>query len=202
MKIPAKASISSRSSTITSQFARAKAPYLRPSAEDLSRRYEHFGMTAAKTSCYYCDGDQSEWDHLEAVIKNGEWTGYFTEINNLIPACGKCNQSRGNKPYDEWMMSNAPASPKNVLMNRDKLTEADAVIKVKQKIKLIDSVIKSNPPKHLSVDNQSILEIEYEKKRVEIIKLLNDAQKIANQIQSNYQTRTNEALDALRVSSK
>ena len=29
-----------------------------------------------------------------------------------MPACGKCNQSKGNKPWREWMVSGAPLSPK------------------------------------------------------------------------------------------
>ena len=38
-------------------------------------------------------------------------TGFITEIANLVPACGKCNQSKGNKPWRDWMLSGAKLSP-------------------------------------------------------------------------------------------
>jgi hypothetical protein len=30
----------------------------------------------------------------------------------LVPACGKCNQSKGNKPWHNWIVSSAQLSPK------------------------------------------------------------------------------------------
>jgi hypothetical protein len=38
-------------------------------------------------------------------------TGYISEIANLVPACGKCNQSKGNKDWRTWMLGNAKRSP-------------------------------------------------------------------------------------------
>ena len=38
-------------------------------------------------------------------------TGYISEIHNLVPACGKCNQSKGNKHWLTWMRSTARLSP-------------------------------------------------------------------------------------------
>jgi hypothetical protein len=38
-------------------------------------------------------------------------TGFISEIANLVPACGKCNQSKGNKNWREWITSAAPRSP-------------------------------------------------------------------------------------------
>ena len=192
MKIPPKTTITSRTSTITSQFARTKAPYLNPTPMQLNERYRQFGMNSITASCVYCGGVQTEWDHLFAIVDDSKWTGYFTEINNLIPACSKCNQSRGKKPYADWMLSNAALSVKNVFIKRDKLSEEQAVFEVKKRITLIDEVIKKSPPKHLAVDHNSVLEATYENKRLEIIKLLYEAQKIADQIQLNYQAEANE----------
>jgi hypothetical protein len=191
MKIPPKTTITSRTSTITSQFARTKAPYLKPTPLQLNERYKQFGMDPTTASCAYCIGAQTEWDHLFAIVNDNKWTGYFTEVNNLIPACGKCNQSRGKRPYAEWMLSNAVLSVKNVFIKRDKLSEEQAVFEVKKRIMLIDEVVKKSPPKHLAVDHMSILETAYEDKRLEIIKLLYEAQKIAEQIQLIYQAEAN-----------
>ena len=38
-------------------------------------------------------------------------SGYISEIHNLVPACGKCNQSKGNKYWKTWMLSDATLSP-------------------------------------------------------------------------------------------
>jgi hypothetical protein len=37
----------------------------------------------------------------------------ITEIANLVPACGKCNQSKGKTPWRTWMVSSAKLSPKS-----------------------------------------------------------------------------------------
>lgn len=39
-------------------------------------------------------------------------TGYISEIHNLVPSCSKCNQSKGNREWREWIVSDANLSPK------------------------------------------------------------------------------------------
>jgi len=48
----------------------------------------------------------------------------MSEIHNLVPACGKCNQSKGGKYWKNWIKSNAKLSPK-----RREVTELDSKIK-------------------------------------------------------------------------
>jgi hypothetical protein len=47
------------------------------------------------------------------LVVNKKPTGYISEIHNLVPACGKCNQSKGNKDWQKWMVSDAALSPKS-----------------------------------------------------------------------------------------
>ena len=68
-------------------------------------------MTDKTICCAYCGDAYTEWDHLRPLIKDKKATGYVSEIHNLIPACGKCNQSKGNKEWKTWMYSNAKLSP-------------------------------------------------------------------------------------------
>lgn len=63
--------------------------------------------------CAYCGDAPTEWDHLRPLVVNKQPTGYISEIHNLVPACGKCNQSKGNKNWREWLFSSAPRSPKS-----------------------------------------------------------------------------------------
>jgi hypothetical protein len=46
------------------------------------------------------------------LIKDQEPTGFISEIQNLLPACGKCNQSKGNKQWRDWMLGNAKQCPR------------------------------------------------------------------------------------------
>jgi len=69
-------------------------------------------MSADTIRCAYCGGHYSEWDHFRPIVKNKKPTGYITEISNLVPSCNKCNSSKGNKKWYEWIESSAKLSPK------------------------------------------------------------------------------------------
>jgi len=70
------------------------------------------GMTPENVTCAYCGDGMTEWDHLRALVDKQKPTGHVSEIGNLVPSCGKCNQSKGNKPWKMWMLGPAPYSPK------------------------------------------------------------------------------------------
>jgi hypothetical protein len=55
----------------------------------------------------YCGAAASEWDHLRPIVFRRRPTGFFSEIANLVPACGKCNQSKGGQDWQSWMRGNA-----------------------------------------------------------------------------------------------
>lgn len=61
--------------------------------------------------CAYCGDRATEWDHLRPLVVGKQPTGYISEIHNLVPACGKCNQSKGNRPWRTWMFGPAKLSP-------------------------------------------------------------------------------------------
>jgi hypothetical protein len=105
--------LTARTSTLTSLFFMTLTPYIEPSAEEVDEALSVLGMERGQCVCAYCGDTKSEWDHFRAIVENRQPTGYITEIHNLVPACGKCNQSRGNKPWREWMVSAALHSPKS-----------------------------------------------------------------------------------------
>jgi hypothetical protein len=70
-------------------------------------------MTPEQIRCAYCGDQHTEWDHLRPIIGGKKPTGYITEIANLVPACGKCNQSKGGYHWREWMLGSAAQSPKS-----------------------------------------------------------------------------------------
>jgi hypothetical protein len=102
--------ISGRSSSITNSFVNGIIPVVPPTVEQIDEALRILGMQHAVV-CSYCGDTATEWDHLRPLVVDKLPTGYISEIHNLVPACGKCNQSKGNKPWRQWMFGSAKLSP-------------------------------------------------------------------------------------------
>lgn len=105
--------ITGRSSSITNAFINSIIPVIPPTEGQVKEALSILGMTSNNFSCAYCGNDVTEWDHLRPLVIDKKPTGYISEIHNLVPSCGKCNQSKGNKPWRQWMFSDAKLSPKS-----------------------------------------------------------------------------------------
>lgn len=110
--MPTPMKISGRSSSITAAFVTAIVPQVEPRDEEIEQALKILEMSPDKMECVYCGGSYSEWDHLRPLVSGQKPTGFITEIRNLVPSCGKCNQSKGNKHWKAWMTSDAKLSPK------------------------------------------------------------------------------------------
>jgi hypothetical protein len=82
-----------------------------PTHDEIEEALRILGNEPHDVRCAYCGDKASEWDHLRPLVLKRRPTGYVSEIANLVPACGKCNQSKGNKPWRDWMLSSARLSP-------------------------------------------------------------------------------------------
>ena len=110
--MPKPIKITGRSSSITNAFANSIIPTIQPTATEIEQALTILGMSPDDIRCSYCGDPNTEWDHLRPLIKDKRPTGYISEIRNLVPACGKCNQSKGNKNWREWILGGARLSPK------------------------------------------------------------------------------------------
>lgn len=110
-KMPKPTTISGRTSSITNAFINGIVPCIEPTEDEVQHALSLLNMDAQTICCSYCGDTYTEWDHLNPLIVNKKATGYISEISNLVPACGKCNQSKGNKQWKTWMLSNANLSP-------------------------------------------------------------------------------------------
>lgn len=116
-QMPSPVTILGRSSSLTNAFVNGIIPILEPNEKEILRALEILELDPEDLKCAYCGDTATEWDHLHPLIKDKRPTGFISEINNLVPACGKCNQSKGNKPWRDWMFSTAKLSP----LTRNKL---------------------------------------------------------------------------------
>ena len=122
-RLPAKVTVKGRLSSITNAFVNGILPVIVPSSQEVAEALQVLGQDpTAILKCVYCSDPATEWDHLRPLIKYRKPTGFITEIQNLVPACGKCNQSKGNRDWRDWINSTARLSPKS----RNKETESSA----------------------------------------------------------------------------
>lgn len=111
-KMPVPMKITGRSSTITNSFVNSIIPVIAPTNENVGEALSLLEMTRDTIECSYCGDAYSEWDHLRPLVKDKMPTGYISEIQNLVPSCGKCNQSKGNTDWQHWIVSDAKKSPR------------------------------------------------------------------------------------------
>jgi hypothetical protein len=104
--------ITSRTSSVTNGFVQAIIPCIEPRNEEMIEALAVLGMTPDNVSCVYCGASATDWDHLRPLVKAKRPTGYATDIRNLVPACGPCNQSKGGQDWRTWMLGYAKGSPR------------------------------------------------------------------------------------------
>ncbi len=112
-QMPKPVKITGRTSTITNSFVNSIIPVVYPTDAEIENALDLLGMTKDSVGCAYCGDTSTEWDHLNPLVDKQKPTGYISEIANLVPACGKCNQSKGNKAWRVWIVSAARLSPKS-----------------------------------------------------------------------------------------
>ena len=76
--------------------------------------------------CVFCGDSFERWDHLVPITKGGD-----TKLGNMVPACRKCDDSKQDKDFEEWMTGNAPKSPKTrgISNLRDRVEKINAYVK-------------------------------------------------------------------------
>src|SRR5258706_1038926 len=112
-QMPSVQTMVSRKSSITNAFVNSLIPVIPPTTEEIEEALSILGMDPEDVRCAYCGDRSTEWDHLRPLVPNRRPTGYISEIGNLVPCCGKCNQSKGNKNWLAWMQSSAQWCPKS-----------------------------------------------------------------------------------------
>lgn len=112
-RMPKARSITFRTSTLTNAFVSAILPFPQPEASEISEVLRILEMTPNDLRCAYCGNTATEWEHLHPIVKGRRPTGYSSSIKNLVPSCGKCNQSKRAEEWRHWITSDVSGSPKS-----------------------------------------------------------------------------------------
>jgi hypothetical protein len=106
--------LTGRTSTLTGLFVVTLTPYIPPTAHEVDEALSILGMTRGHCVCAYCGGVKTEWDHFRPTVSGKAPTGFITEIANLVPSCGRCNQSKSGAYWREWINGGAKKSPRTL----------------------------------------------------------------------------------------
>ena len=171
--MPKATTINARSSSITNAFVNGIIPSIMPTDEEISEVLSVLDMNEETICCAYCGDKMTEWDHFRPLVMNKMPTGYISEICNLVPSCGKCNQSKGNKDWKKWMLSDANLSPKSRNIKdidiRIKRLEAFELKFKPMKINIEDVVGKERWEKYQSM-------------RIELLNKMQEAQQLSDEL--------------------
>ena len=62
-----------------------------------------------RLECVYCGSPEvKRWDHLLPISKGGE-----TVIGNIVPSCQRCDDSKRDEYFKDWIKSDNKCSPKS-----------------------------------------------------------------------------------------
>ena len=184
-RMPTPATMTSRKSSITNAFVGAVIPVITPSIEEIQEALAVLAMTPQDVRCAYCGDTSTEWDHLRPLVVNRRPTGFISEIANLVPSCGKCNQSKGNKPWRDWMLSNAKRSPTGRGLPR-----------VQNKVALLEEYEKWKTP--TQVEFEQIIGVKEWSQYWSLCDAINDELREAQQVANSLRDRVNAAISKKR----
>jgi len=118
--------IRTRMSSLAAVFVQAIIPRRVDKAAQAAL-YERFGINS--NECVYCGQTATDKDHFRAIVSGGRPSGYFHTAENIVPSCGRCNQSKSGSDWKAWMESaTAKHSPtrKNIEGTRDRIARLSA----------------------------------------------------------------------------
>jgi hypothetical protein len=178
--MPKPVSITARTSSITNSFVNGIIPCVQPTEAQVEEALKILELDKDDLRCAYCGDKATEWDHLRPLVVDKKPTGYISDIYNLVPACGKCNQSKGNRNWREWMLSSARLSPKS-----RKVPDLDLRIKRLEKYEEWGNV---TPLDFSTLVDEELWRRHWEN-CAELHKRMQEAQRIASRVREQIQCR-------------
>lgn len=181
-----RSSLKGRTTTLAGLFVLSITPFRQPSVEDVDLALSILGMKRGKVTCAYCGGNKTEWDHFRPVVKKGRPSGYITEIQHLVPSCGRCNQSKSGSHWKDWILGSASKSPKTL-----------KVVDLRKRVARLDRYERWRRPTRINYSR--ILDHHTLSKHFaylgKVLAILSTAEKHAARIRSRIEERRNRSAD-------
>lgn len=96
--------LSSLATTVRRSFSLRMQPEDTTTESDIIEALGELGQSPKSICCIYCGKDAEIWDHFHALVVNKEAKIYESNVKNSVPSCGRCNESRQNRPWQEWII--------------------------------------------------------------------------------------------------
>jgi hypothetical protein len=159
-----------RASTITNMFVSAIAPTGKFEKEVVEQAMRELELDPNDLKCVYCEKEAATWDHLNGLVKNKEFSGYGHQIGNLVPACRTCNESKGGKKFEDFILLKSGIASVELVRRLEAHQKNYA-----QKFDLVEAKRK-NPD----------LWQEFEEQKIKMMDALRAAEKIAERIRQEF----------------
>ncbi|WP_120251485.1 HNH endonuclease [Sphingobium sp. YG1] len=154
-----------RKSTFANAFASALAPHDIYTPEAVAQALRDLEQDPdQELQCVYCEAAAATWDHVFNRVLKGEFSGHGHRIRNLVPCCRTCNESKGQKPWRNFLeLRNPPDKEARIRRIEQFLASAE--------VKPISSEVASH---NADEDLKRFLEI-----RSQVFDLLTEADRLA-----------------------
>jgi endonuclease I len=160
--------VKNRKTTINNAFASALSVADNFVIEDVNKAIKLLDQDPEKDlKCVYCDMPANTWDHVKAIVDDGEFSGYGHQINNLIPCCKKCNSAKGNKDWKEFLIKEKPRKVEKKITRIEKYINKNS-INYKEKLK--SKGIKEEYKKYMEIKDKVLELFKKADKQAEIIR--------------------------------
>lgn len=124
-----------RITTINHAFASAIAPCESYDSARVARAIRDIGQNPDdELACVYCGEPAETWDHVCALVKAKQYSGYGHNLGNLVPCCRSCNARKGNRDWIDFLQS-----------RESRTTKSD------DRIKRLQYYFSKHPPRSLSI---------------------------------------------------
>lgn len=172
--------VAGRSSTFNHALASALAPFDKYDRATANEAVSLLGQNPdAELDCSYCGHPAATWDHIRSITKKSAFSGYGHRLGNLLPCCRTCNEKKGGRDWLEFLQAKVP-DPEMLAERRGLIEQCIARYDIRDE----------TPHASKAYDD-------YQELRAGVIRMLNEADRLAAVIRDEMATaRLNRADNA------
>lgn len=135
--------VGGRRTTINHAFASAIAVVDEYDPVEIAQAVSDLGQNPdSDLSCVYCGKEAQTWDHVFALVEQGQYSGFGHTLGNLVPCCKQCNSQKGNRNWEQFLRSRG----QDEIEFRDRLQKLTTYLKRQMPSRLTNDEIRQLCP--------------------------------------------------------